>query len=63
MLGLTLASTRMRRPRLLGLVLLCVADVCVVLVVLYACMLNAPFMLLLMLVVTSCHDPALRGAY
>src|SRR5581483_8090069 len=52
MLGLMLASTRMRRPRLLGLVLLCVADVCVGVVVLYACMLNAPFMLLLMLVVT-----------
>lgn len=59
MLGLTLASTRMRlrRSRSLGLVLLCVADVCVVLVVLYACMLNDTFFLLLMLVVTSCTTP------
>ncbi|MEO8974129.1 MAG: hypothetical protein ABI406_21275 [Ktedonobacteraceae bacterium] len=57
MLGLTLASTRMRRPRSLGLILLCVADVCVVLVVLYACILNNTLILLLMLVVTSCTTP------
>ncbi len=57
MLGLTLASTRMRRPRLLGLVLLGAADACVVLVVLYACILNNTFILLLMLVVTSCTTP------
>ena len=57
LLGLTLASTRIRRPRLLGLMLLCVADVCVVLVVLYACILTNTFVLLLMLVVTSCTTP------
>ncbi|HLX39086.1 MAG TPA: hypothetical protein VKR42_01070, partial [Ktedonobacteraceae bacterium] len=57
MLGLMLASTRMHRPRSLGLILLCVADMCVVLVVLYACILNNTFVLLLMLVVTSCTTP------
>lgn len=57
MLGLTLASTRMRRPRFVGLVLLGAADACVVLVVLYACILNNTFILLLMLVVTSCTTP------
>lgn len=56
-LGLTLASTRMRHPRSLGLMLLCVADSCLVLVVLYACILNNTFVLLLMLVVTSCTTP------
>ncbi len=57
MLGLTLASTRMRRPRLLGLMLLCASDACMVLVVLYACIVNNTFILLLMLVVTSCTTP------
>ena len=57
MLGLMLASMRMRRTRMLGLMLLCVADMCVVLVVLYACILNDTFVLLLMLVVTSCTTP------
>lgn len=57
LLGLMLASMRMHRPRSLGLILLCVADVCVVLVVLYACILNNTFVLLLMLVVTSCTTP------
>ena len=57
MLGLTLASTRLRYPRSLGLLLLCLADICVVLVVLYACILNNTFVLLLMLVVTSCTTP------
>ena len=57
LLGLVLATSRMRRRRSLGLMLLCVADVCVVLVVLYACILNNTFILLLMLVVTSCTTP------
>ena len=56
-LGLALASTRASRPRSLGLVLLCVADVCVVLVVMYACILGDTFLLLLMLVFTSCTTP------
>ncbi len=56
-LGLALASTRTYRPRSLGLVLLCVADVCVVLVVMYACILDNIFLLLLMLVFTSCTTP------
>lgn len=57
MLGLMLASTRVRRPRSLGLVLLGMADVCVALVVLCACILDDTFILLLMLVVTSCTTP------
>lgn len=57
MLGLMLASTRRRYPRSFGLILLGMADVCMTLVVLCACIVNDTFILLLMLVVTSCTTP------
>jgi len=56
-LGLAVASMNTHRPRSLGLLLLFIADICVVLVVMYACILGNTFLLLLILVLTSCTTP------
>jgi signal transduction histidine kinase len=55
--GLVLASRA--RPRSLGLVLLGASDVCIVLAVLYASILDKPIVLLIVLVFISCTTPLL----
>ncbi len=56
-LGLVVASTNTHRPRSFGLLLLFIADICVVLVVMFACIIDNTFLLLLILVLTSCTTP------
>jgi signal transduction histidine kinase len=55
LLGLVLASKR--RPRLIGIIMLCIADICVLLVVLGACILGSPLLLLFLLAIISCATP------
>ena len=55
-LGLTVAS-RHQHTRSLGVVMLCVADACVLLVVMYACTFGNIWLLLFTLVVISCTTP------
>lgn len=56
-LGLVLASKR--RPRSIGLVILVASDICVLLAVIYAFILNNLFLLLVVLVFISCTTPLL----
>jgi len=56
-LGLVLASKR--RPRSIGLVILAASDVCLLLAVIYASILDKLFILLVVLVVVSCTTPLL----
>ncbi len=56
-LGLVLASKH--RPRSIGLVILVASDICVLLVVIYAFILNNLFLLLVVLVFISCTTPLL----
>src|SRR6266496_2759301 len=56
-LGFFLASKR--RPRLIGIAMLCMADICVLLAVMCACILGSRSTLLLLavLAITSCTTP------
>jgi len=56
-LGLVLASKR--RPRSIGLVILVASDICILLAVIYASILDKPFVLLVVLVFISCTTPLL----
>lgn len=56
-LGLVLASKH--RPRSIGLVILVASDICVLLAVIYASILNNLFLLLIVLVFISCTTPLL----
>ena len=56
-LGLVLASKR--RPRYLGLVILVASDICLLLAVIYASILDKLFILLVVLVFVSCTTPLL----
>ncbi len=57
LLGLALASKR--RPRLIGIAMLCISDICVLLAVMCACILGSGSTLLLLavLAITSCTTP------
>jgi signal transduction histidine kinase len=55
LLGLVLASKR--RPRLTGLALLCIADMCVLLAIMGACLLGSTLLLLVVLAIISCTTP------
>ncbi len=55
LLGLGLASKRW--PRLAGMVILCIADICVLVAVFYACVTGSFWLLLIVLVVISCTTP------
>ncbi len=55
LLGLVLASKR--RPRLIGIVMLCIADICVLLAVMGACILGSPLLLLFVVAIISCSTP------
>lgn len=56
-LGLLLASKR--RPRSIGLVILVASDICVLMAVMYASILNNLFLLLIILIFISCTTPLL----
>jgi len=56
-LGLVLASKR--RPRSVGLVILVASDICLLLAVIYASILDSPILLLVVLVFVSCTTPLL----
>jgi signal transduction histidine kinase len=56
-LGLVLASKR--RPRSTGLVILVASDICLLLAVIYASILDSPILLLVVLVFISCTTPLL----
>ena len=55
LLGLVLASKR--RPRLIGIAMLCIADICVLLAVMCACILGSTLLLLVVLAIISCTTP------
>jgi len=55
LLGLIFASKH--KSRSIGLVMLCIADFCVILAVLCACILGSPFLLLLEFAIVSCTTP------
>jgi signal transduction histidine kinase len=54
-LGLVFASKR--KPRFIGIVMLCLADLCVLLSVIYGCMLGNLLLLLVVLTIISCTTP------
>jgi signal transduction histidine kinase len=55
LLGLIFASKR--KSRFAGIIMLCIADFCVILAVFCACILGSPFLLLLEFAIISCTTP------